>query len=269
MNLSRLYRRTLHKPLKVYWWRYDYPEMLNFGDEITPAIIDRLFGFKSVWAAPSECDLAGAGSIIEILQQLSGDNPIDVWGSGFIKPGPMNPKSNLIFHAVRGKKSLERTGNKGIVMGDPGVLTALAYPEVKTTTKKYKLGVIPHYVDHESPLLDKYRNKPDTIIINALWPVHKVVSAIASCELILSSSLHGLIVSDSLGVPNYWMPLSDKLTGGNYKFNDYYSIYDEKPKPLTIMNQESLDVERIITAYRPKTALRDLQDRLIKAFPFS
>jgi pyruvyltransferase len=113
MIINRLYSKYLKKPLKLYWWRYDYPNKLNFGDEITPLIIERLFGKQCVWSPPNECEVAGAGSILEILQTSSNGNPIRVWGSGFIKKGEVNQNSNLNFLAVRGKLTLDRVNNEG------------------------------------------------------------------------------------------------------------------------------------------------------------
>src|SRR5690606_13222558 len=62
----------------------------------------------------------------------------------------------------------------------------------------------------------------------------EVISEISSCTCIVSSSLHGLIVADSYRIPTAWMILSDKINGGPFKYNDYYSIYDENVQPLTI-----------------------------------
>ncbi len=267
MSYGALYRRHLKKPLKVYWWRYDYPSKLNFGDELTPLLIERLFGLKTVWSAPDKCELVGAGSIIEVVQELSGKNKLNVWGSGFIQDGELNTNSNLKFLAVRGKKSLERINNPDVVLGDPGLLTALAYDGMNRT-KRYKLGVIPHYVDAEAPKLKIFKEMTSTLIINPLWPLEKVVEAICSCELVLSSSLHGLIVSDSFNIPNYWMPLSDALTGGNYKFNDYYSVFNYKPQPILANALSNLDVDELIKEYQPRAELETIQKKLIVAFPY-
>lgn len=265
MSYGTLYRRLLKKPLKVYWWRYDYPSKLNFGDELTPQLLERLFGLKTVWSAPDKCEVVGAGSIIEVVQELSRKNTLNVWGSGFIQDGEQNTNSNLNFLAVRGKKSLKRINNPDVVLGDPGLLTALAYDGMDRT-KRYKLGVIPHYVDAEVPQLKIFKEMPSTVIINPLWPLEKVVEAICSCELILSSSLHGLIVSDSFNIPNYWMTLSDALTGGSYKFEDYYSIYDEKPDPLVALEVETISIDDLIESYEMKN-LKLIQEQLINAFP--
>lgn len=268
MSLTRLYRKTFRKPLKVYWWRYNYPSQLNFGDELTPYIIQRIFGMDTVWAEPKDCELIGAGSIIEVATQLAGTNPIDVWGSGFIRPDSGAPSSDFRFHAVRGKSSLSRIGDKNVAMGDPGLLASLAFPTINPQKKQYKLGIVVHYADSDSPLLTSVSNMTDTIVINPLWPVEKVLSTIASCELIVSSSLHGLICSDAFAVPNYWLPLSNKLTGGSYKFNDYYSVFDEVAKPIQVKNLQDIDVDKMVNEYASKKNLTAIQSSLSKAFPY-
>ena len=31
-------------PLRMYWWRLDFPRQRNFGDEISPLIVEEIFG---------------------------------------------------------------------------------------------------------------------------------------------------------------------------------------------------------------------------------
>lgn len=253
----------LRPPLKIYWWRYDHPNKHNFGDELTPYIIKRLRGRRYVWAPPSKCDIAGAGSIIEILQQDSVGKHIKIWGSGFIKEGPANTADNFEFLAVRGKLSKKRIG-VDVPLGDPGLLTSLVYRRSKHVN--YKVGIVAHYVDAEHPVIRKVALDRNYKIINPLDPPAKVIKDITSCELILSSSLHGLIVADSFGVPNRWMPLSDRLTGGAYKFEDYYSAID---KTIHIFDKGSIlninEIESAIRTYRPVVNLSIIQKRLIES----
>mgnify|MGYP007117021097 FL=1 len=53
-----------------------------------------------------------------------------------------------------------------------------------------------------------------------------------SCAQVLSSSLHGLIISDALDVPNRRMIISDNIRS-SLKFADYYSAFGlAEPTPL-------------------------------------
>lgn len=256
--------------VKVYWWQYQPPDKLNFGDELTPYIVQRLFKQDVIHAAPSECELIGIGSILEIAQREE-VNPIHVWGSGFIKDGPPNNNTNLTFHSVRGEYTKRRVlteGQADIPVGDPGLLLPLCAPASKTPNK-YKLGIIPHYVDSSSEELDRFRNDPEVYIIDPLWDIDRIVEAITSCRIILSSSLHGLIVSDAYNIPNYWIRLSDKLTGGDYKFKDYYSAFNESPTRLNLGAVQKDNLEELVFNYSNKSRkIAVIQKKLIEAYPF-
>ncbi len=57
-----------------------------------------------------------------------------------------------------------------------------------------------------------------------------LVDDILSCEVILSSSLHGIIFSHAYGVPAYHVQFTDFFKNGNFKFADYYSSFLGKVK---------------------------------------
>ncbi|HQA91106.1 MAG TPA: hypothetical protein PK316_15725, partial [Sedimentisphaerales bacterium] len=90
-----------------------------------------------------------------------------------------------------------------------------------------------------------------------------------ACECVLSSSLHGLIVADAFGVPNAWLKLSDKVRGNDFKFRDYYSVYDldEKVIPLRIEQVDRHAIDGIITNH-DRPGLETIKERLLDAFPF-
>lgn len=210
--------------------------------------------------------MAGAGSIIEILQELSNNNPIKVWGSGFIKPGPENICENLDFYAVRGSNTLSRIKpTREIALGDPGLLASLVYKS--SLQKSSKVGILAHYVDAKNPSVLKAKSNGFNII-NPLSSPQEVATEITSCEIVFSSSLHGLIVADSFNVPNYWLPFSNKLTGGDYKFNDYCTAVN---RDLIMVNEsvieESKAIDDLISNYKEIKDLRSIQNGLISSFP--
>ena len=124
------------------------------------------------------------------------------------------------------REAIHETRNQ--TLGPKGRFQSVAGKELET--KRYRLGIIPHIDDLHHPVIEEIREKHvDEILIIDLAHYDKwtdVIDKICSCECILSSSLHGLIVSDAYQVPSCWIELSGKLIGGHYKFYDYASSVD-------------------------------------------
>lgn len=175
-----------------------------------------------------------------------------VWGAGIIddtKDLPTHPKKVL---AVRGPLTRQYLLDKGIecpaIYGDPALLVPkVYYPSIE---KRYKLGIIPHYSDYDSPLLDKLKQDPDVLFIK-MEGYHKwtdVVDMILSCESIASSSLHGLILSEAYQIPNCWIEIKGKLLGGHFKFHDFFlSIGRDRLFPLQITSETTKESLREAT----------------------
>ena len=177
-----------------------------------------------------------------------------VWGSGVSGQERSFIQPERIL-AVRGPKTKEFCDRYGVpcpeVYGDPALLLPLVYQPHRAvqgsfsveTTKvakpsanaassvqeaqkaSYRMGIIPHVVDLHHPVIEEIREKnADEILIIDLahyknWT--DVIGQICSCERILSSSLHGLIVSDAYQVPSRWIELTGKISGGYFKYLDY------------------------------------------------
>lgn len=210
----------LRKALPTYWHR-----SVNFGDCIAPYLLKKM-GHIPIYVSNEEQieHLALIGSLLDTAPL----NNTHVWGCGFAyENSPVyEPKK---IYAVRGKLSRQKYLDAGIacpeVYGDPALLLPeFYYPE--DIPQKYRLGIIPHVVDYVE-VLKYYANKyDDTLIIDLSQPVETVIDQILSCEMTISSSLHGLIVSHAYGIPTIWGQFSDKVLGEGFKFRDYYSIFD-------------------------------------------
>lgn len=111
-----------------------------------------------------------------------------------------------------------------IPLGDGGLLFGKLLE--KPVAKQYAVGIIPHTVDWQNPYINQMAGElPDSLLIDVRKEPLKVLEEIASCEFIISTAMHGLIAADSLGIPNKWIEVSDKVVGGGYKFCDYYSVF--------------------------------------------
>lgn len=129
------------------------------------------------------------------------------------------------------------------------------------------MGIIPHYVDKQNLLLDKFKDNKDILIIDVKNPNHfEFIDLLYSCEKIASSSLHGLIVADAYNIPSLWIELSDKVKGNGFKFLDYFESVGRTEKESFILN-ENTTFEIIIKQFYEYEIKIDL-DKLINSFPY-
>lgn len=265
-----------------------YCDIPNFGDLLNIELLPRIFPVEIVHASPMKCQMTAIGSVLQSLMKKQwqfaiplkyfSSVPITVWGSGFIKPprhrleGFLRPIEPL---ALRGKISQARMSEIlkkeiNVPLGDPGLLAPHLLD--RKLPKKYRVGIIPHHHDIHNPLFEKlHAELPDALLISPEATAQQVVEQISQCDLILSSSLHGLIIADSLNIPNAWLTVSDLLLGGVYKFHDYYSIYGLKPSPidLRLTPLTIYDLNNIESNYTSRlNIIETLTPPLLSAFPF-
>ncbi len=145
---------------------------------------------------------------------------------------------------------------------------------VKPSTKKYRLGIIPHYI-HYSEIVKSIKTS-DILVVDLLNDVEDVIRDITSCEYTVSSSLHGLIVSHSYQIPSIWVDFkSEELAGDNIKFKDYFSsvgINEYNPFVLDIKEINSNDAIKLIREKDhlslPDKQISIIQKNLLKVFPY-
>lgn len=256
-------------PIKLYWWSNYAKGIANFGDEVTKDLLLKIYGYRSVFAPPNEAEVVGAGSILEIVLEQHKDNRPYIWGSGYMwEEDHKGSLDNLVFCAVRGANTKKRLGSNksSVILGDPGLLASIVYP--RSRYQSGKIGVVAHFVDLNEPLVEQIKNDPRFMIINPLRSASDVALSITSCKFVLSSSLHGLIFADSFNIPNAHIRFSDKVAGGTYKFEDYYSAIG-KTYSCVDSNKVFDDayIAELKNSYVPISNLRNIQRSLVKSFP--
>ena len=196
------------------WWLGSEKAQGNFGDILTPSILDHYnikYNFEPNYV---NATLISVGSIA----RRAGPNTT-VIGSGIISKGDrITPNANWKF--VRGpftQQHINRLGGEcPSVYGDPALLLPKIYSPSKTV--KNKVGIIPHNVD----FAEIYKSHEN--VINLRTSNYKnVVDKILECESIISSSLHGVIVAHAYGIPAAWVKSNNNLKGDNVKFEDYFA----------------------------------------------
>lgn len=265
--------RLRHPPrVKIYWWRPVFGGFTNFGDELGPLILERLFGFTYRWAPPEACDIVVMGSVLEKVCAARREAPPIVWGAGFIGEGSAVSQRTVTAAAVRGRLSAKRFGMENtLVTGDPGLLCSELLDRMPN--KQYQVGVVLHHTHKKVDVTSLFAGDIRRIrTIDVRMPPLQVIQEIAACETILSSSLHGLVVADSLGIPNQWITFPQRLFGGDYKFHDYYSaVCCDTPQPHVVNHRRRFDYRTIaqIGEHYERPGLESIRNKLLSCFPKS
>lgn len=216
------------------WW---FTKVVNFGDLLTPMLLRR-YGMLPLFSEKNKADIICIGSILNSFPE---DYPGYILGSGLIKDETKTFKNAKIL-SVRGELTRDRiSAPPSTILGDPGLLADKLLSHRQE--KKYNLGIVPHYVDKQNERLLKISQKynEEILIIDVQRNPKTVIENIDRCKYILSSSLHGLVAADSLGIPNGWIQLTDKVLGGGFKFQDYASAFNMKMDKNNVLGTENLD----------------------------
>jgi hypothetical protein len=259
--------RNLH----VYW----ADGRANFGDSVTPELIQFLLDKKVVWANKWRADLLSigsllgwalfkttkggcAGSVDEIRMRIRRfiSRPVCVFGTGFLFDPLTSPVKPILrrvphFFAVRGRltynilKRMNIPIDDGVALGDPGLLFPSLWADVHHTVDGGR-AYIPHESEWDTQkLVDFASRHPEIRLIDVRESPKEVFRAISSSSEIFSSSLHGLIAADSIGIPNRWVRLEipgRTFEQDRFKFDDYYSAFNVVRNPCEYADISKIDI---------------------------
>lgn len=216
--------------MRAYWARGTGGG--NFGDLLTRYLFQTLAGFELEWSEREDARLFGSGSIAELIP-LGFDG--FVLGSGSMYGDPIDISAARVL-ALRGVLTAHAAGLRGVLLADLGLL---AGDVLKGRRRRdVEVGTVRTGGDPRPPigiLLDPESGDPGAMIATA-----------ARCRRIVSSSLHGLVLADSLGVPNLWDPYLAADAGAGFKFRDYGSAFGERIEPFRwrLADQRLVDEKR-------------------------
>lgn len=264
-----------------------YSDLYNAGDLMNVDIVEKLSGKKVVRSKTYCAEMTAIGGALNGLQYdekiakrmcqhllkcLYRKKPIYIWGSGFLHDysNRILYRQNLHVCALRGVKTQgklkELTGIfYDVPLADGGLLIDLLMTE--KPEKKYRMGLIPHMWHQGEPAIVELSEKKGVHLIDIKQPPQKVAYEIAQCETVASTSLHGLVFSDALHVPNAHIVGERELRGGNFKYEDYYSAFGLKDRTWDL-KEHLPSYEEIICSYQiDSDAVEKKKKELIECFP--
>lgn len=225
--------------IKAYWWN----KILNFGDAMAPMLIELATQQKAVWTPPEDATVVGLGSILnKVIRDVQSNKKTDglakpnIWGTGLMAPFyfPKKQTVGIELGCVRGYLTASCLEQNVPYIGDPGLLVRVAYPELLRAEKKYRGCICLHHTQALNERIISALKERDWIVLSAgTNDFLAVIKTLASSEVVISSSLHGLVVADSFMVPNAWFLPKPIHIASEFKFFDYFSsINREMGQPI-------------------------------------
>lgn len=257
--------------VNLNWWHIRYgQDNQNLGDMLSEVVYEymcKYYGIKPSATVAKTKHLYAIGSILFFENQDA-----VVWGTGCMHDLKKNLYNvmhqkymrKLDVRAVRGPYTRKVLMNLGIkcpkIYGDPAMLMPLIYQSHKQIDNK--VLVITHLKDKNIEAEKLSSNIVYTDMITNDWK--SKVDLIASSKLIISSSLHGIVLAESYGVPA--ILLKPNMEGDLFKYKDYYLGTGRKQEdiPMADTIQEALEYN-VNNIKVPDVA--GIQKNLIESFP--
>jgi len=235
----------------------------NFGDYLSLIIVGELLKRHKSFPLrhhQGNQKLLALGSVMHFA--ASGDT---VWGTGV--NGKISSDhyvfDSLDVRMVRGPLTRDFLMQRGIsvpddVYGDPALLLPKLFPKLKAKPISGRIAVLPNFNEFEQvkPLV------PDSFqLISPIGYWKNIVKKVLQSELILTSSLHGLIIAEVFRVPvRFVAPCGGETL---FKYEDYLlgtgRLLERRPGSFL----EGIDASIGVEFAPPKVDM----ERMIKRFP--
>ncbi|WP_251150055.1 polysaccharide pyruvyl transferase family protein [Cellulosimicrobium sp. Marseille-Q4280] len=226
----------------------------NFGDLLGPLVVREI-----VRRGGGDPEARRDGRLLTVGSILSMARAGDVvWGTG--ANGKLLHEdydlSRVDVRAVRGPLTRAFAQSKGAsvpeVYGDPGLLVGHLWTRAELAGDRPETSrlVVPNFHD-----LASVRGRHPTL--SPLSPLGDCLGAIAASELVVGSSLHGVVIADALGVPARFVR---SATEPEFKYRDYLSGTGRSGTAIADSVDEAL-------AMGPHPAPCWDRDALLRAFP--
>jgi len=235
--IKKYFLGNSYYPRNEFNMLYFIPYSNNFGDELNEYIIKKMISNSDTvvhfinLAAPKRFikELKSFSLIGSIMHHLPKNT--DIIGSG-VNPNYPNINKNLNILALRGDLSKQYLISKldykidKIIFGDPALLIPRLFPEWldPLPLSEKEIGIIPHFND--IPHFETINNNDINLNYECCYPNQSakvVIDFIRTKKIIISSSLHGLILSEMLGKEVKWVMFEGSLKSeSEFKYVEYF-----------------------------------------------
>jgi pyruvyltransferase len=197
----------------------------NVGDRVTPLVLEAITGRPVRRISDlSRPHILSVGSLMAWATPAS-----QIWGTGVIDPeGGVGRSRKGAVHALRGPLTHRALRRGGVALadvpfGDPGFLAPALLGVTRSGAPTFPVGLVAHYLDRHDPGLRAMLTSAGVADLDVSEPPAAFLGRMADCAAVISTSLHGLVFAEALGIPSLWVKAGDRLIGGDFKFADWFA----------------------------------------------
>lgn len=248
--------------VNIEWWS----TAVNIGDTLSPVICEYMLKKEGIDINRIQKKTKHLYAVGSVIGRMKFDATI--WGSGVLHMSRIRDiiaRRKLVkydIRALRGPFSRDVMKAAGYdvsncCLGDPGMLMPFVYtPE--HVEKKYRYSVIPHH------RLEDYKlDTGDHLISVHTDDYKKFITELLETEIVISSSLHGIILAESYGVPAIFLLEGKNVEQQLIKYLDYYYSTGR----YNVKIARSVEEAKAMTPMELPD-LREMQENLMKCFPY-
>lgn len=253
--LFNISNRAKNEQVNLDYWN----ESNNLGDTLSPVVVNYMLGLKKIKPdvrIDEKKHLYAIGSVL-----TAGIQDATVWGSGVLnaKLTYRLEKRKLDVRAVRGPVTRAILMDYGYsvpeVYGDPAIIMPEIYKAVPLKDRK-KYGLITH---KDYVLNEKYEENKIARLNICTNDYQDFLNQLVSVDVVISSSLHGIILAEAYGVPAVLLKPQIDIV----KYYDYYYSTGRINFPMADSIEQAMQIKPV-----ELPELDELRVRLKKAFPY-
>jgi pyruvyltransferase len=234
----------------------------NLGDAISPIVVEYLLKQKNLsldMSVQKTKHLYAIGSVIS-----AGIQDCTVWGSGVLYTtlGYRIKDRDLDIRSVRGPMTRMLLMEYGYVVpeiyGDPAIFMPEIY-KPSNVQKSYKYGIVDHK-NGSKHLNDLSGLDGNYILIDIKTRDYKkFIDDLVSVEYVISTSLHGIILAESYGIPAI-------LVQPDFSLFKYYDWYCGTGRSQFAIHKNLKDIK--VLDFMEVPDLTEIRENVRNAFPY-
>lgn len=222
-----------HPPRAIasYW----SDQRTSSSDQLGPWLLEVITG-RQVYNTIGQPNAGNALMTVGSLTEIQRPN-LTIWGSGLSarlsdaaikRLRDRRPREILAVRGVRTRNQLVKHLGWDVpeVYGDPALLMPYVLQPGERPVDRPGLSVVPHHTHGNiitEPLVTRFGGHR----VDVQRPAEVLTEEIAQSDVVVSTSLHGIVLAQAYGIPWVWLHIADSGQGDRFRFSDFFTTLEK------------------------------------------